>query len=442
MRYFIFGLLFFFQLPLYAQISPAPVIVDEAKLKPNFTGVVIQNYSNGSPKLWKEVANGKANGLWLEWYPNGQLRYRAYWKNNLGNGKWEYFWPNGQLRSESFYIDDIAQGLYKSYHSNGQLHMDIVFMNGAKSGEEFIYDTSGQLLERKYYEEGQQAIDQPLVFEPGLFSGSNSNEWGISFTPDGATAYFTRRDLASGEKRIYRSSKSDNGWSAPEIASFSTAEDEAAYLSPDGERLYFASFRPLPKQKAPQPYDSNIWYVEKMGSAWSVAKPVAGAINTQMSSDSSWPAHYEAGPAVDAEGNLYYWAKSSETNVANIYFARRNSNGSFSAPVELIEPSSNRHFDSAPALSPDGKLLIFASEGRAESYGGTDLFYSRKVDGKWSKPMSMGPVLNSSRYDSFPGFSPDGKYFYFSSDRSGEVDAAGENIWNIYYMETRFLNIL
>jgi Tol biopolymer transport system component len=53
----------------------------------------------------------------------------------------------------------------------------------------------------------------------------------------------------------------------------------------------------------------------------------------------------------------------------------------------------------------------------------------------------MGIAINSYSDDSFPSFSPDGKYFFFSSNRAGNKDASGELTWDLYYMETKFLTI-
>lgn len=407
---------------------------------PNYSGILSERYTNGSPALWKNLKNGKADGLWQEWYPDGTLRYRAYWKNGLGSGRWEYFHPNGQLRSESFYVDDRAYGIYRSYYENGQLQTDATYADDKKVGIERTYNSDGTLRERKRYENGRQVIDEPSIFEPGNLSNTQDNEWGIRFTPDGNTAYFTRKDAVTNKKRIYVSTKDDTGWSKPTIAPFSTDEDESPFVNDQGDKLFFASFRPLPDGNTRQSADMNIWYMNKTPDGWSHPQPIAGGINQSMQQGDAWPAKYEAGPITDQAGNLYYWAKGSASKATNLYFAPLEANGIFTTPIELIEPSSNTHFDSAPCLSPDGNLLFFASDSRPDSWG-TDIFYARKINGQWSKPRNMGLAVNSYSDDSFPSFSPDGKYFFFSSNRIGNKDASGELVWDLFYVETRFLVI-
>lgn len=408
----------------------------------SYNGVISEQYANGSPKLWKKLVNGKTEGLWLEWYPDGILRYKAYWKNSLGHGRWEYFHPNGQLRSESFYIEDIAQGIYRSYFENGQLQTDAAYLNGNKNGEEFIYDAVGKLSKRNFYENGQLVIDQPTLFEPGKISDLNSNEWGICFTPEGNTAYFTRRDSNSKLKRIYEVNKTENGWSEPQIATFSTNEDETPFINSHGTKMYFASFRPLPNGSSSVKADNNIWFMDKTPDGWTKPKPISGNINKSIKEGDQWPANYEASPITDKEGNLYYWSKSTTTIASNLFFASIKADGTFEKPVELIEPSHNNYFDSSPILSPDGNVLFFSSDNRPEGLSGSDIYYSKKEKGVWSKPRNLMPQLVNSYYDdSFPSFSADGKYFFFSSTRAGNKDSNGDLIWDLYYIESKYLII-
>jgi hypothetical protein len=406
----------------------------------SFTGIISERYSNGIPKLWKSVTNGKADGLWLEWYPDGTLRYRAFWKNNLGHGLWEYFHTNGKLRSESFYIQDVANGIYRSYFDNGQLEYDGTYLMGNKNGVELIYDRNGTLVKRNFYDSGNLVIDQPTLFEPGKFTDDQSNVWGICFTPDGNIAYFTKRDGVSRRKRIYESRRTDTGWTQARVASFSIDEDEAPFVNLQGTKLFFASYRPLPDGSTKRNSDNNIWFMEKTGVGWSKPKPVEGKINQSMQEADAWPAHYEANPITDKFGNLFFSTKGSQTKVTNLFFAPLEANGSFGRPVELLEPSSNQYFDGSPFLSNDETILFFSSDNRPDGLSGSDIYYSRKINGLWSKPKNLMPhLINSYFDDGFPSLSPDGKYFYFSSTRAGRKDANGELIWDLYYIESRFL---
>ncbi len=71
-----------------------------------------------------------------------------------------------------------------------------------------------------------------------------------------------------------------------------------------------------------------------------------------------------------------------------------------------------------PAISPDGKTLFFVSDkGRGE--GGTDIYISKKVGKKWSRPESLGPNVNSEANEGFPFMNNDGKLYFCSKGHLG-----------------------
>jgi hypothetical protein len=69
---------------------------------------------------------------------------------------------------------------------------------------------------------------------------------------------------------------------------------------------------------------------------------------------------------------------------------------------------------SHPALSSDDALLVFASD-KDGSYGGMDLFLSRKSGGKWTTPENLGKSINTTGNEFFPFLDSDNN-LYFSSD--------------------------
>jgi cell division septation protein DedD len=66
-----------------------------------------------------------------------------------------------------------------------------------------------------------------------------------------------------------------------------------------------------------------------------------------------------------------------------------------------------------PALSPDGKKLIFAST-QPGGYGGWDIYVSNWTANGWSEPRNLGTPLNTPGDEVTPFF--DGEDLYFSSD--------------------------
>ncbi len=73
---------------------------------------------------------------------------------------------------------------------------------------------------------------------------------------------------------------------------------------------------------------------------------------------------------------------------------------------------------SHPALSGDGKMLVFASD-REGSFGGMDLFISKQAQGKWSVPENMGKLINTSGNEFFPFLDQDNNLFFSSDGQPG-----------------------
>ncbi len=71
-------------------------------------------------------------------------------------------------------------------------------------------------------------------------------------------------------------------------------------------------------------------------------------------------------------------------------------------------------WDSHPALTPDGSILIFASD-RHGGFGGTDLWYSMYVDGEFTEPKNCGPTINTPCHEITPFVTPDGTLLFSSN---------------------------
>jgi hypothetical protein len=61
--------------------------------------------------------------------------------------------------------------------------------------------------------------------------------------------------------------------------------------------------------------------------------------------------------------------------------------------------------------------MVVAVEGRPDSLGGFDLYVSTRTPEGWSPLKNAGPAINSAFWDFAPKLSPDGRTFYFASNR-------------------------
>jgi outer membrane protein OmpA-like peptidoglycan-associated protein/tetratricopeptide (TPR) repeat protein len=93
-------------------------------------------------------------------------------------------------------------------------------------------------------------------------------------------------------------------------------------------------------------------------------------------------------------------------------------------------PYNTSSNEGAPAISPDGKYLLFTACNLPDGYGSCDLYVSVRKNGIWSKPVNMGPGFNTRFWDGQPCFGLDGGTIYFSSNRDGTF--GGRDIWYMY----------
>jgi Tol biopolymer transport system component len=97
-------------------------------------------------------------------------------------------------------------------------------------------------------------------------------------------------------------------------------------------------------------------------------------------------------------------------------FVSRRVGESWGAATPVPFNTAARDFD--PAFSPDGRAVYFCSD-RPGGQGGDDLYRVPFVDGEFGEAHSLGASVNSARNEWAPMLSPDGRTLLFSSDGRG-----------------------
>jgi hypothetical protein len=260
--------------------------------------------------------------------------------------------------------------------------------------------------------------DKPELFAPGILSTSEANIHSTaSFTPDGREVYFSRLIDKPYRIGVLRMKEVDGRWSQEEFVP-NLENAFSPHLSPDGKKLYCAT--------------SNILVLERTPDGWSTPIDLGSTINFQKRQD---------GASVTADGTLYYTAMFGEND--GIYYSRFEDND-YTPPQKF-----NIHYEGKlptgyPYVAPDESYLIFPSM-MPGGYGMMDLYICfRRVDGTWSRPVNMGSRINTENGESFPTVSPDGKYFFFNSNRKSEVrnSVPGHFYGNIYWVSARIIDQL
>ncbi len=109
-----------------------------------------------------------------------------------------------------------------------------------------------------------------------------------------------------------------------------------------------------------------------------------------------------------------------------IFYAERGSKKEDWGKLQSLPFNSDEYSVAHPALSPSGARLYFASD-MPGGFGGMDIYYSEKDNGRWGPPINLGPVVNTEGHEAFPFADPTGK-IYFASD--GQIGLGG---FDLYY---------
>lgn len=128
----------------------------------------------------------------------------------------------------------------------------------------------------------------------------------------------------------------------------------------------------------------------------------------------------EGTPSFTADGKTMYFTRARHEKGrslgAAIYVSKRSAAewGTPEAVVLLTDSLADTLTIAHPAISSSGQQLIFASD-LPNGHGGIDLWMVKKNGNTWSKPLNLGPDINTSGDEVFPYLRKD-TLLYFSSD--------------------------
>lgn len=71
-----------------------------------------------------------------------------------------------------------------------------------------------------------------------------------------------------------------------------------------------------------------------------------------------------------------------------------------------------------PTISPAGDRLYFTSN-MVGGFGGSDIYMVELINGRWSRPINLGPNINTPDNDAFPFIHPSGVLFFASQGHEG-----------------------
>ncbi len=263
-----------------------------------------------------------------------------------------------------------------------------------------------------------------MVKLPETVSNPNVEETNPVISADGNILYFDRKDNPSNietpKDDIWYSIKDKNGkWTeAKNIGRPLNNRDNNFVISssPDNNTLL------LGNKYATNGVSSNgggVSIAKKGQSGWEIPKDVVieDFINTN-----NYVGYFLSN---DNKNLLMTVERPGGLGQKDIYVSFVKDDGTFSKPKSLGNVVNTFDDEANPFLASDGKTLYFASKGHP-GYGYFDLFVTKRLDDtwtNWSKPENLGKIINSSGYELSIFLSAKGDKAYVGRERDiWEID--------------------
>jgi hypothetical protein len=268
-------------------------------------------------------------------------------------------------------------------------------------------------------------IDQPRIFAEGVISTPGDEAGGV-FSPDGKEFYFAKLNPTTTFARIgllcvshWRQGK----WTTPEVLPFSGKYlDLPPRLSPDGQTMYFASSRPAPGTKARV---LRLWKAQKTNEGWSEPQPLPAPVNAPedrwnwgASATKDGTLYFTSDREQPGRPKIYRsrfvnGAYQEAEKVAAPINSEFNDFDPFVNGDETILFFVAAGDDPAAGHHREGVLYT-----GGYPYARGDIFVSRMVDGAWTPAKHLEHGVNTVFDEGYPALTPDGKHLVFSSGRS------------------------
>ncbi len=145
--------------------------------------------------------------------------------------------------------------------------------------------------------------------------------------------------------------------------------------------------------------------------------------------------YHEAAVTVAEDGTQMFFTRNnykdgklgrSDDGIVKLKVFYADKKGKEWGELQSLPFNSDEYSVLHPAISPSGRRLYFASD-MPGGFGGMDIYYSEKENGRWNPPVNLGPNVNNEGHQAFPSVAPDG-HIYFASD--GHVGLGG---YDLYY---------
>lgn len=178
------------------------------------------------------------------------------------------------------------------------------------------------------------------------------------------------------------------------------------------EKLYYSSLRAekmgVDQQVNDEVYKIKVYDAELKDSVWKTNKMIDRSVNNLID--------HNANNCFSPDGKEFYFTRCSDFSSCKIMVSKYK-DGKWDTPKVLNINSSDGTTTQPMLAKIQDKEILFFSSNRKGGYGKMDIWYAeKKSNGKFSKPINAGKLVNSIDNEITPFYEPKDKVLYFSSE--------------------------
>ncbi|MEO0733726.1 MAG: OmpA family protein, partial [Bacteroidota bacterium] len=325
---------------------------------------------------------------------------------------------------------DTTNNIHR-YHYGRALKMDGQYDEAKTYLQAFLMHNTDEELEKRakleiegidLYRDAPQETSEVALEGLGRTVNGSFSEYSPVLSPDGEKLYFATskasKPIIEGEGEgenahvmIFVSEKDDKGWGKAKVLGKEINRPGLTSANPaisaDGRRMIFNRMRVETNVIS----EAKLYVADIDEDGWKSANPIAG-----INSDDYLVLQPAVGELYGREVLFFVSDMDGGFGGMDIYYANYEGDGRYGAPVNL-GPTINTFADDKTPFYFDG-TLYFSTDGRP-TMGGYDLFYSAWNGSEWSAPENMGPGFNSTVDDRSLSVFGDGLVGFMTSNREG-----------------------
>ena len=183
----------------------------------------------------------------------------------------------------------------------------------------------------------------------------------------------------------------------------------------------------------------DVYLIDKTSdTTFGIPYPIPGKVNSK----------FHDGPATFSKaGDLVYFTRNnylknkklSSDGVLKLklFTAKKNAKGKWKS-INEVNLGSKEYSVGHPSISKDGTKIVFTSD-KPGSLGGTDIWMITKSGNTWSKPINLGPQVNTEGNEMFPFIAANGDLFFASN---GHIGLGGLDIFYAPLKNNEYRNVV